>query len=357
LWRFFGIGQRGIRMAGTVMTGRVPAGVSEGRVSEEARARIIVADVGGTYARLGWTDGVDADQVHDYRRYACAEHPDLAAILRDYASGRPCQGAVVAIAGVLEGDRLINSNLPWAVSVEQTRQGAGLSWVQLINDFEAVANAMPVLARDTLSPLTDVTESSANSPALVIGPGTGLGAALWMEGHPPRVLATEVGQAALAAGNDLEMDVVRRLLGERRHLNNEHVLSGTGLMNLYRCLCELRGGTAVHADAGALVAAAESGDGLALETLQVFCGWLGSLVGDLAIIFGAKVVYLAGGVTAHIPTFLHDGHFLQRYLNKGVMSERLEQVPVWRVEHGQLGLLGAAAWYQQHQAERTFTAP
>jgi glucokinase len=335
-------------MAGTVMMNKVPAGVSTPRAQEATGKRIIVADVGGTYARLGWTQAADAEQVHDYRRYACADHPDLASILRDYAADGVCEGAVVAIAGVLEGDRLINSNLPWAVSVEQTRQAAGLEWVRLINDFEAVANAMPLLTRDTLSPLTRATEATATSPALVLGPGTGLGAALWMEGHPPRVLATEVGQAALAAGNDLEMDIVRRLLRERRHLNNEHVLSGTGLMNLYRCLCELRGGSPLHADAGALVAAAQSGDALALETLQVFCGWLGSLVGDLAIIFGAKVVYLAGGVTAHIPSFLHDGHFLQRYLNKGVMSERLEQVPVWRVEHGQLGLLGAAAWYRQH---------
>ena len=72
------------------------------------------------------------------------------------------------------------------------------------------------------------------------------------------------------------------------------------------------------------------------------------MVGDLAIIFGARVVYLAGGVTAHIPQFLHDGRFLQRYLNKGVMTEQLERVPVWRVEHGQLGLLGAVAWYRQN---------
>ncbi len=332
------------------MMSKVPAGVSTPRPLDGADARIIVADVGGTYARLGWTRAADAQEVHGYRRYACADHPDLASILRDYAGDGACPGAVVAIAGVLEGDRLINSNLPWAVSVEQTRQAAGLEWVRLINDFEAVANAMPLLTRDTLSPLTRTTEAVAMSPALVIGPGTGLGAALWMEGHPPRVLATEVGQAALAAGNDLELDIVRRLLRERRHLNNEHVLSGTGLMHLYRCLCELRGGVPTHVDAGALVAAAQSGDALALETLQVFCGWLGSLVGDLAIIFGAKVVYLAGGVTAHIPGFLHDGHFLQRYLNKGVMSERLEQVPVWRVEHGQLGLLGAAAWYREHAA-------
>lgn len=339
-------------MAGTVMMGKLPADVPHGAAAGTATAaRIVVADVGGTYARLAWAHADDAQQVHDYQRYACAEYADLASILRDYARQHGCHAAVVAIAGVLEGDRLINSNLPWAVSVEQTRHAAALDWVRLINDFEAVANAVPSLARDTLSPLTPMTEASAPSPALVIGPGTGLGAALWMDGRPPRVLATEVGQAALAAGNALEMEIVGRLLSGRAHLNNEHVLSGPGLMNLYRCLCELRGGAPRHADAGSLVAAAESGDALARETLHVFCGWLGSLVGDLAIIFGAKAVYLAGGVTAHIPQFLHDGHFLRRYLSKGVMSERLLQVPVWRVEHGQLGLLGAAVWYRQNRAQ------
>jgi len=344
-------------MAGTGMTNTVlPAGDPQHEATPDAQAsaataRTIVADVGGTYARLAWTQDGDAHHVHDFRRYVCAEHRDLASILRDYAAGSGCRGAVVAIAGVLEGDRLINSNLPWAVSVEKTCQASGLAWVELINDFEAVANAVPSLERDTLSPLTRAVDAGAASPALVIGPGTGLGAALWMEGQPPRVLATEVGQAALAAGDALELDILRRLLRDRPHVNNEHVLSGPGLMTLYRCLCELRGGTAAHADAASLVAAAEAGDGLARETLQVFCGWLGSLVGDLAIIFGAKVVYLAGGVTAHIPQFLHDGRFLQRYLNKGVMSERLEQVPVWRVEHGQLGLLGAAAWYRENRAK------
>ena len=134
-------------MAGTVMMSKMPAGVStdSSRQGPTSR-RIIVADVGGTYARLGWIDADGSNEIHDYRRYACADHPDLASILHDYAAGTPCRGAVVAIAGVLEGDRLINSNLPWAVSVEQTRAGAGLAWVQLINDFEAVANAVPTLA-------------------------------------------------------------------------------------------------------------------------------------------------------------------------------------------------------------------
>ena len=149
------------------MRGRVPTGDhADSSRDAPASTRIIVADVGGTYARLGWIDADGGNEIHDYRRYACADHPDLASILHDYAAGTPCHGAVVAIAGVLEGDRLINSNLPWPVSVEQTRAGAGLAWVQLINDFEAVANAVPTLAPDTLSPLTPSIASNASSPGM-----------------------------------------------------------------------------------------------------------------------------------------------------------------------------------------------
>ena len=88
--------------------------------------------------------------------------------------------------------------------------------------------------------------------------------------------ASCAGRRMLAAGNALELDIVRLLLRDRPYLHNEHVLSGPGLMNLHRCLCELRGASPVHADAGVLVAAAAS-DALARETLETFCGWLGSL--------------------------------------------------------------------------------
>ena len=86
-----------------------------------------------------------------------------------------------------------------------------------------------------------------------------------------------------------------------------------------------------------------------METLQVFCAWLGSLAGDAAIAVGARSVYLAGGISAHVQDFLADGRFRERFLNKGVLTEVLRQVPVWRVEHGQLGVLGAAVWHAARQ--------
>ncbi len=248
------------------------------------------------------------------------------------------QTAVVAIAGLLDGDVLINSNLPWTVSLSATRAQSGLRELQLINDFEAVALAIPYLQRETLVPLNGDADPAQAFPALVLGAGTGLGAALrFADGERP-VLASEIGHAALGAGNALELQVLGKLLQRWAHVDNERVLSGSGLMNLYPCLCELRGVTPVWSSTEALIGAARSGeDALAVETLQVFCAWLGSLAGDAAIAVGARSVYLAGGISAHVQDFLADGRFRERFLNKGVLTEVLRQVPVWRVEHGQLG--------------------
>ncbi|HDS1597817.1 TPA: glucokinase [Stenotrophomonas maltophilia] len=315
---------------------------------------LVVADVGGTFARLALaeTQPGQAPLLGSHRTYACAEHPSLAAILADFTAGlgQPVQTAVVAIAGLLDGDVLINSNLPWTVSLSTTRVQSGLHELQLINDFEAVALAIPYLQPDTLVPLNGDADPAQAFPALVLGAGTGLGAALrFADGERP-VLASEIGHAALGAGNALELQVLGKLLQRWSHVDNERVLSGSGLMNLYPCLCELRGVTPVWSSTEALIGAARSGeDALAVETLQVFCAWLGSLAGDAAIAVGARSVYLAGGISAHVQDFLADGRFRERFLNKGVLTEVLRQVPVWRVEHGQLGVLGAAVWHAARQ--------
>lgn len=336
------------------LSGDCPPGTS---LCDQAPVRpLIAADVGGTYARLGWA-GVDANGktlLSGFRRYACADFPSLAAILRDFAGqaggGGPTSAAVVAIAGVLEGDRLLNSNLAWPVSVAATLADSGLAELRLVNDFAAVAHAVRQLQASEMFSLVAAAGAASRSPALILGPGTGLGAALLVEGRQQLVLPSESGHAALAPGNDLELEVLRLLMRRHRHVDNERILSGTGLLTLYGCLCELRGVAPRWQQTAELIDAARSGhDPLATECVHVFCAWLGSLVGDLVVSFGARVVYLTGGVASHLADFLHDGRFQQRYLDKGVLADSVRKVPVWRVEHGQLGVLGAAAWYADQQ--------
>lgn len=321
----------------------------------------ISADVGGTHARIALMQagvGSGAATMLHYRQYVCAEYDSLSAIVRDFIDtigAGAVDHAAIAIAGVLHGDELVNTNLPWRVSLAQMRQALSLNELVLINDFEAMACATPYIDPAAATLLTGPALSMPRGPTLVIGPGTGLGAALW---SPPtaqetraRVLATEAGHAALAPGNERELEILRRLWRQWPHVDNERMLSGPGLFNTYRCLCEMDDVPLRLASPADIALAAEHGDDAqAREALRIFCAMLGSLVGDLVLTFGAQAVYLAGGIPAHIKPFLLHSDFAERYLNKGVLRSVLAKVPVWVIEHGRFGLIGAAAWYLDHRA-------
>ena len=332
---------------------------TEHPVGRHGSQPFIAADVGGTHARLGLVHVRPGGKVDvlAYHRYACAEFPSLAAIVDDFAKthGADRTHVVVAIAGRLEGDTLINANLQWPVSVERTRREAGIAYFALLNDFEAVACAMPYIDVDAMTRVCGPLQAG-EGPALVLGPGTGFGASLCLprmltQGLPLRVLASEAGHASLAVGTPREIALLGRLLQRWPHVDNERVLSGPGLVNTYAALCELDGVAPKLDSPETVTAAALAGsDAQALESLQLFCSLLGSLAGDLAVTFGADAVYLAGGIPAQIRPFLLESDFAQRFLNKGVLGEVLARVPVWLVDHGQLGLVGAAAWYYERHS-------
>ncbi|HET6396001.1 MAG TPA: glucokinase family protein [Pseudoxanthomonas sp.] len=313
----------------------------------------IAADVGGTHVRVGLVQAAAGGaplRVLAYSKYRCADYPRLAAILAEFIAtledARP-RVAVIASAGYpLADGTVITANLPWPLAPAAIRGELGLEAVHLVNDFEAVAHAVAHLGGNEVLQLCGPVQT-APGPLLVLGPGTGLGAAVWIPaGHRAVVLATEAGQAALPAGTDLEMALLRHMLGQRSHVSIEHALSGPGLMNLYRALGELRGANPSLASPGDITAAALAGrDPLARESLDVFCGLLGSTVGDMALLYGVQGVYLAGGILPHIRDFLLHSDFVARFLNKGPMREALERVSVKLVEHGQLGVIGAASWY------------
>lgn len=328
----------------------------EGRGTTHATTlQLLAADVGGTYARIGLVQ-VDGQTIRlgFHQRYACAEFSGLAEILRSFQQAlADAAGAVfpdtcvVAIAGVLQGDVLLNSNLPWQVSLAETRQAAGIAQLHLINDFEALAWALPQMPLSQLEVLGKGDGSGLSLPALLLGPGTGLGAALVVDqGGRVGVQPSEAGHAQLAGNTPFELDVVRLLQARFGHVASERVFSGPGLINLYQALCELRDVQPRWHTPADLVDAADAGnDLLASECVALFCRWFGSFAGDLAITFRARSVCLAGGLTGHLQHYLRQGGFMQRFIDKGVLTDTLREVPVYTLEHGQLGLIGAAAWY------------
>ncbi len=329
-----------------------PAGRVNHR-SDPLAEPFLAADVGGTHARIALVRGRrgaprDID-VLAYRKFACAEFGGLAELLQTFvatAATAPVRRCVIACAGEVIDGVVFNDNLAWRVDLHALREALGFDELALLNDFEALAYAVPGIDPADTHLLCGPAVPD-EGPLLVVGPGTGLGAAVNLRGLPvPCVLATEAGQIDLAPGTALEREVLARLAGEGGYVPYEKVLSGPGLLTLYTTLSALRGSPPVLAAPEAVTTAALAGtDAVAVETLEVFCALLGGFVGNLAMLYRAKGgVYLAGGVLPGMRAFLARSRFTERFLDKGVMRNFLIRIPVRLIEHGRHGVLGAAHW-------------
>ena len=326
-------------------------------------SRFVAADVGGTNARIALVpaDG-ERIEILDYRRYPCGQYPSLTAILSDFTdrqldAGQPraaFERMAIASAGVVLDGEVINSNLPWRISLQDLRDTLGLHELHVINDFAAAAHGTQRLDPADSRLLTPGVAVAEAGPALVVGPGTGLGAAVCIP-HPRGtvVLPTEAGMTAFAPGTDREVEILRWMQRHgTRHVSTEQLVSGPGLVNLYQALCELECTRPLMRAPAAISEAARVGDPTSLEAVMTFCALLGSVIGDLAVVSGARVVHVAGGIVPQLVDFLPRSDFRARLVDKGAMRAVLERVPVRLIENERLGALGAASWYLQQRQDR-----
>ena len=329
----------------------------------------IAADVGGTHARIGLlraTRSVDMPvEVLRVERYACAQWPSLGEILADFVarfgdgSAGGISHAVLACAGYVQDGAVINVNLPWPVSMDATRQRAGLQHVAFINDFEALAHAVAALDPAAMRAVVDPGHRGrlaglAAGPIVVMGPGTGLGCAAVLPGTAadpqPRIVPSEASHTLLAPSTPRERAVVQVLAQRFGSVEVEHAISGPGLLNLYRAICQLEGSNATLTTPAEVTRAAVAGESAttnatATEALTMFCSLLGCFAANMAIAFRASGgVVLAGGILPQMEDFLLRSPFQQRFQRPGLMLPFLQQVPVHLVDHGELGIVGAGCW-------------
>ena len=293
-----------------------------------------------------------APEVLAYRKFACKEFAGLAELLKEFLARdaritvRHC---VLACAGQVTGDEIVHDNLAWPIRLSQLRGALSFDEVAALNDFEAFAYALddPQARAGRLLCGPDEHDSG---PVLVIGPGTGLGAAVRLPGPMGnRVLTTEAGQMGFAPQTVREREVLACLAPQGGYVAYERFTSGPGLLLLYTVLCGLDG-IAPRLTTPEAVTAAALGheDAHAAEAVEVFCATLGSFAGGLAMAFmPTGGVYLGGGFLHSIFALLERSAFAERFLHGRSVRSFLSRVPVRVLEHGRHAVLGAANWYLQ----------
>lgn len=310
---------------------------------------VLVADIGGTNARFALArsngDGFELLHVQSVPADHRGSLLEAVSAYLETCPERPTR-AVLAVAGPVADGAVTFINSPWHVSV-QALAGLGLTSAHLLNDFEALAWALPHLDEQARVPLGGPPQGLAGATLAVLGPGTGFGVSALVRNGTQQLaaLSTEGGHVGLAPVDPVEDEVVRLLRARFGRASIERILCGPGLVTLHGLLAQIEGRPPPDETDPATLShrAMAEPDSPEAATLNRFCAILGSVAGDIALTTGARGgVFIGGGIAPRILPLLQASAFRDRFEDKGRYRDYMAAIPTWVITHPQAPLLGAA---------------
>lgn len=310
---------------------------------------ILLGDFGGTNARFAIIE-TRSPQPAVLPRALVADHPSpvpaIAAALSAW-SGPPPRQAVIAVACKVEGPVAHLTNADWTIDAGEIGRAFGLSSVRLVNDYAPVAAALasPDLQASGAKVVGGVPLTGENGTRLVLGPGTGFGAAALIPvGERLLIQTTEAGHVEMGPASADEEALWPHLQRVHDRVTVETLLSGPGLLRLYHGLCAQRGHSPVCAVPndvleGCLALTEEA----ARDAVLLFTRLLGRFAGDLALIFGASGgVFLGSGIVPRLGAMLEEGPFRAAFDRKAPFDSFARSIPTAVLVYPEPALVGLA---------------
>jgi glucokinase len=332
------------------------------------KAKILAGDVGGTNTRLAWCEVSQRNRIDtlDVEIYPSQEFASLDAIVRRFVEEHPRSigSAAFGVAGPVRDGRSKISNLTWEVNGQALAEMLEVPRVVVANDLEVTAYGIASLGEKDFVVLNPGDPDPQGNEALIAA-GTGLGeAGLHWEGDYHRPFATEGGHSDFAPRDELECDLLLYLAREQDHVSYERVVSGPGLVNIYRFYrdsgraeepASLRD-ELQEGDAAPVIARhGLSGEHeICVLALERFASLYGAEAGNLALkLLATSGLFVGGGIAPKILPRLEDGTFFESFTRKGRMSALLQRVPVRVIQNDRCALFGAArlAYIESKEAE------
>lgn len=306
----------------------------------------LLGDIGGTHARFAMQWQAQGP-ITEPMVLESKDFPGPKEAIEHYLTSHKYAAprwAALGLATPITGDEIVLTNHPWRFSARALQRDLALERLKLINDFTALALALPSLSPRDCVPVGSGTAVAGKALAL-IGPGTGLGVSGLFPGATGYIaIEGEGGHVTLAASTHLESEILARARACLPHVSAERLLSGPGLELLYRILCELRSSVPKVLTASEISHWGRLGqDPFCREAMDVFSAFLGTVAADLALTLGARGgVYLGGGILPQWGDYFHTSPFRTRFESKGRYSNYLAAIPTWVIHAPWPGILGAA---------------
>lgn len=299
----------------------------------------LVSDIGGTNARFALETSPYIYE--EIRVFECKSFPSLAAAINAYLHtvinkyGK-VKSAALAVPSPIIDDTLFMVNSPWHLSsINQTKIDTGLENIIFLNDFHALALAIPHIPKDNLFKINNGIRAQ-DKPMSIIGPGTGLGMATLIK-HPIEneyfAIPAEGGRSSFTAVTEEEFEIWQFCHRRFHHVSIERLISGPGLQIIYEAVCYINN-TPITSSIPDPHEITELGINnkcfIAKQTVDHFCRILGTMVSNLACItnsFGG--VYIGGGIIPKMLDYFVKSDFKSRFEDKGRFRTFLEKMPIY----------------------------
>ncbi|RYF58677.1 MAG: glucokinase [Comamonadaceae bacterium] len=320
----------------------------------------LLADVGGTNVRFVLDDGSGC--LGEVSVLATRDYPTLLGAIRHYLAGQGEAGlqvrsGAIGIANPVWGDEIRMTNHDWGFSIKAMRAELGWDSFQVFNDFVALAHALPGLAdQDLLQVGGQQRESGA--PRVLLGPGTGLGVGSLIDAREgPVAVAGEGGHVSFAPTTQEEVRLWAFMVSRFPHVSCERLLCGSGLSYIHAFLSgQPQASTLSPADLldpqDITTAALAGSDRVCCQTVDLFCGLLGSAAGNMALALGARGgIYIGGGIIPRLGERFVTSPFRARLESKGRMSAYLQGIPAYVILSPYAALTGLSAAHARVSAQ------
>lgn len=311
----------------------------------------LLADVGGTNVRFALIREAGAG-ITDEQNFLCSDYPGIVEAATAYLNPLSITPvwASIGIATAIAGDAIKMTNNHWAFSQRELKAQLALAELTVINDFTALALSLPLLTSDELVKVGG-GESNPDLPIALLGAGTGLGVSGLIPAHQPGEaprwipLQGEGGHVSFSPFNDKEDEILRILRRKFGHVSAERLLAGPGIVNLYLALAEINQLPFDPLEASAITERGVAGScELCRETVDTFCGMLGTAAANLAVTLGARGgLYIGGGIVPKLGDYFGTSVFRKRFEQKGRFSNYLAAVPSFVIVASNPALRGTAA--------------
>ncbi|HEX6707349.1 MAG TPA: glucokinase [Albitalea sp.] len=312
----------------------------------------LLADIGATYARFcieqvpGRFDHVAV--------LPCAYYPGFVAVVEAYLGTLPGivpRHAAVAIANPIDGDQVRMTNRDWAFSIQDAQRQLSLSTLLVVNNFTALAMALPRIGPEGRVQIGG-GEPQSNGVIGLLGPGTGLGVSglIPTTGDRWTVLATEGGHVSFAPTDERELQVLQHAWKTMPRVSAERLISGPGLELIYQALSQGHPGAEPNLSAADIVQRTlQDHNPLCAETVECFCGMLGTMASDLALTLGATGgIYVGGGIVPRLGELFASSPFRQRFEAKGRFSTWVARIPTYVLTAENSSFVGVSSLLADH---------